>query len=108
MHVDHLDLHVLTHSFPTRRSSDLKIVVELLRAGTDHLRGWREQLEAAGFVRTYPNAARGETLAQLWNDKRSSGHFEINVNLGNEADPGACVHATYQSDRKSTRLNSSH
>src|SRR3546814_126353 len=84
-------------------SSDLesqeeaKIVVELLRAGTDHLRGWREQLEAAGFVRTYPNAARGETLAQLWNDKRSSGHFEINVNLGNEADPGACVHATYQS-----------
>src|SRR3546814_18177353 len=40
-----------------------KIVVELLRAGTAHLRGWREQLEAAGFGITYPNAASGHKPA---------------------------------------------
>lgn len=78
---------------------EAKIIVDLLRSGTDHLRSWREQLEAAGFVRSYPSARPGETLAQLWQDKRASGIFHVNVNPGNEAAPNACVHATYESGR---------
>src|SRR3546814_6797441 len=34
-YVDHRDLHVLTHSFPTRRSSDL--IAALARAGVAHV-----------------------------------------------------------------------
>src|SRR3546814_19783254 len=31
IHVDHRDLHVLTHSFPTRRSTDLLLPPEIQR-----------------------------------------------------------------------------
>lgn len=58
------------------------IVVETLRGGTETLPDWREQLETAGFVRTYPDAPDTDGLSELWNDVRPSGHFGISVRTG--------------------------
>lgn len=80
---------------------EARIVVDVLRAGTNHLPGWREQLEAAGFVRTYPDRPEGDLLSGLWNDVRRTGLFEITVldgtQTGNrEGEIG--VSSTYQAD----------
>src|SRR3546814_20064354 len=76
---DHLDLHVLTHSFPTRRSSDL---ARPLRGPT----GEANSLRLAG---------RGVFVAiSPWN-------FPLSIFTGQVA-------AALAADRKSTRLNSSH
>lgn len=80
---------------------EAKILIDVLREGTDHLAGWREQLEAAGFVRTYPDEAATENLSVMWNDGREDGLFGINVFDGGQE--GArngeiCVHATYEID----------
>jgi hypothetical protein len=83
---------------------EAKIVVDVLRAGTDHLPGWREQLEAAGFERAYPNEAEGSTLACLWHDARPSGLFQIVVKDGYAYPDGTVetsVHSTYESGRAS-------
>lgn len=78
------------------------IVIDILRAGTDHLPGWRDQLEAAGFTRTYPEAPEGDGLSQLWHDDRESGLFQITVHDGsaprNASDDEISVHATYESE----------
>src|SRR3546814_20226521 len=50
LHGDHLTLHVLTHSFPTRRSSDLDLVVLDItlpgRSGFDILKGLRRRSDS--------------------------------------------------------------
>lgn len=77
------------------------IVVETLRTGTDALPGWREQLERAGFVRTYPDAPDSDGLSELWNDVRPSGHFQIAVRTGAIERGGTrdvSVRTTYQAD----------
>src|SRR3546814_17553875 len=86
---DHRDLHVLTHSFPTLRSSDLRSEVEVARSG-----------RPVGKLFAAPS--HGD------HDERP-GHVAIHGNCpcclptadqgGYEVDP---------LDRKSTRLNSSH
>src|SRR3546814_12732551 len=86
---DHRDLPVLTHSFPTRRSSDLRPA----------------RLEGAARVLlgVVENAARRDgadpALRQL---KRPDRPLVVDGHLALGVDDGA------ELDRKSTRLNSSH
>lgn len=78
--------------------TEAKMIVEMLRNGSDHLPEWREQLEAAGFVRTYPNS--DGCLAKLWNDERKSGRFTISVREDrDDFGQNMNVHATYESGR---------
>ncbi len=90
------------HPAYAESAEEAKILVDLLRAGTDHLPGWREQLEAAGFVRSYPTAADGDILSALWNDQRKSGLFQLTI-LDGSIDRNGCqeiaVSATYETDR---------
>src|SRR3546814_18613185 len=90
---DHLDLHVLTHPFPTRRSSVLAVSImalffvpyaySLLRHSMDRL---NPELEEAAAIcgATQLQTMLGVVLPLLWPSLLSS------------------------VDRKSTRLNSSH
>jgi hypothetical protein len=76
---------------------EARIVIDVLRAGTDHLPGWREQLEAAGFERKYPE--EDGILACMWSDRRRSGHFDITVLEGDQQGfrtGELSVSATYQ------------
>src|SRR3546814_12581807 len=75
---DHRDLHVLTHSFPTRRSSDLP---------------------APAIV---PEVATPLIHAML--DRQYRATLDEPVGMLGDITPRAAV----QTDRKSTRLNSSH
>src|SRR3546814_16940665 len=75
---DHRDLHVLTHSFPTRRSSDLEIMNDLPTATTLDI------VLTAGLV-----------LSILEVSRRAIGAIFPTIALAGI-------------DRKSTRLNSSH
>lgn len=80
---------------------EARIVIDVLRAGTDHLPDWREQLEAAGFVRTYPDRPEGDLLSGLWNDVRRTGLFQITVLDGTQGGNRAgeiSVSSTYESD----------
>jgi hypothetical protein len=95
---------------------EAKILIDVLRAGTDHLPEWRDQLVAAGFVRTYPEMEDGETLSRLWHDERRSGLFQIVVYDGVKTDSldsrvRTAVHSTYESGKANfwhnvSRLNS--
>lgn len=76
---------------------EARILIDVLRAGTDHLPGWKEQLEVAGFVRQYPD--EDGILSCMWTDGRRSGHFSITVLEGDQQGyrPGeTSVGATYQ------------
>src|SRR3546814_13707383 len=98
---DHRDLHVLTHSFPTRRSSDLPRDAEGLR-----------RLKAMGFsdkrlaylALQSANLQPGTRTATA----RGSGliHEAVKAMTGGVTE--AEVRALRHKDRKSTRLNSSH
>lgn len=78
--------------------TEAKMIVEMLRNGSDHLAGWQEQLEAEGLVRTYPNAE--SNLSNLWNDDRKTGRFTINVTQDTgDFGQNNNVHATYESGR---------
>lgn len=82
--------------------NEAMIVIDVLRVGTDHLPDWREQLEAAGFERTYPDEEHGSTLSCLWRDSRRNGLFQIAVKDGYAYPDGTIetsVHATYESGR---------
>src|SRR3546814_17899166 len=78
---DHRYLHVLTHSSPTRRSSDLAPTTGRARGASTRLSWCRAATEAG-----HPGAARGDV-----------------GRLDEPRDAAAMV-----GDRKSTRLNSSH
>lgn len=78
---------------------EARILIDVLRAGTDHLPDWREQLESAGFVRSHPDRPEGDVLHGLWKDVRKSGHFDVNVIEGVQSgEPAGMVgvRATYQ------------
>src|SRR3546814_16870220 len=90
-----LDLHVLTHSFPTRRSSDLS------RRRVNTVRSTRAEAFLVGGVRT-PMGRYGGVLASIRPDDLAALVMaELVVRTG--IDPAAL-----DQDRKSTRLNSSH
>src|SRR3546814_16910605 len=103
-YVDHRDLHVLTHSFPTRRSSDL--IAALARAGVAHV-----ALGEFGF---------DEFIAGAFDDFFVETLFEFGVEFGiaveiarlekRGADGEILARKAdaIGEDRKSTRLNSSH
>jgi hypothetical protein len=59
-----------------------KILIETMRAGSEHLSDWRAQLEAAGFSRSYPDAEEGSLMACVWNDQRDVGTLTIIVKDG--------------------------
>lgn len=86
----------LDHQSHAESVDEARIVVDILRAGTDDLPGWREQLEAAGFVPSYPD--EDGVLSQLWHDKRRTGLFQITVREGGGANDEISVSATYESD----------
>src|SRR3546814_14214972 len=89
---DHRDLHVLTHSFPTRRSSDLKI----RRSEPDPHSGIERHVDL-GFVGE-PVAVDPTILSNLAGDNFIP--IVAPVALGADG-------ATYKIGR-ATRLNSSH
>src|SRR3546814_4295013 len=57
---DHLDLHVLTHSFPTRRSSDLR----LLFLRIEHMQDGADQQRVAGLLPMAPAFERAFVVDQ--------------------------------------------
>lgn len=91
----------IEHNAYAETVDEAKIVIDLMRAGTDHLPDWREQLEAAGFVRTYPNRGEDDMLSSLWHDIRKSGRYSVSVLDGTQTEcrEGEIVaHTTYESD----------
>lgn len=92
-------VNAMEHQAYAESLDEAMIVIEVLRAGTDHLPDWRDQLEAAGFVRTYPEASDDETLSMLWHDRRPSGLFQITIRDGSLGTGDVSVHATYESGR---------
>src|SRR3546814_12331128 len=109
MYRDHRDLPVLTHSFPTRRSSDLLVgqgprpgdAQEHEVAGMSgvHLRWLDEPLDwlAHDEAGVRGLGARLSALADDWNIDL------LHLNL-----PSQAADLETDRDRKSTRLNSSH
>src|SRR3546814_17120929 len=98
---DHRELHVLTHSFPTRRSSDLSF--GYLPADGNAAEGGGCVYRATDARARLQDADRDAARTRRLLPRRglSSGF------LSPESDPS--VHrALGQADRKSTRLNSSH
>src|SRR3546814_14103990 len=91
--VDSQDLHVLTHSFPTRRASELQVVRERNVGNYDANPKFlglprNEQMIAANIYRV-------EMSQRLFNNDCS-------------VMPVTIYPVDHQADRKSTRLNSSH
>jgi len=90
------------HDFAYAESvEEAKIAIDVMRAGHDHLPDWKTQLEAAGFVRTYPDAAEDDGLSCIWKDGREDDLFEVTV-MSSHIRPGqraeTSVHATYEKD----------
>src|SRR3546814_12004916 len=96
-HGDHRDLHVLTHSFPTRRSSDLLKPAEMHRT----------QLAATAIDRVAPNrdAVVGEVAAYGGADLLCY-RAETPPSLAERQHAAWQPHLDWRSE--STRLNSSH
>src|SRR3546814_12135114 len=85
---DRRDLHVLTHSCPTRRSSDLEAVFSVPRPLI------ADAIDLIVFIAGRGLARRIETSARV---------------VGLDPDGGyGLIDITPTADRKSTRLNSSH
>src|SRR3546814_20741135 len=95
-HCDHRDLHVLTHSFPTRRSSDLttwgRYAIGLADASP--------ATPTASSYEGYPRVARHTPSAQRTTASGRSPGSRVTV----PAPPSRMT----SRDRKSTRLNSIH
>src|SRR3546814_15603264 len=86
---DHRDLHVLTHSFPTRRSSDLIMLA--------HLPQDRSGVYLISFTR------------DMWVPIPGVGEGKINSAFARGGTPTLTDSVSaLLGDRKSTRLNSSH
>src|SRR3546814_95614 len=84
-HGDHLYLHVLTHSFPTRRSSDLDAVLH---------RGQRiEELALADDLRLH--TVLGGQAVHPDQRRRADGVEDRVVNLAAELAAPACVHSAF-------------
>src|SRR3546814_19220184 len=98
---DHRDLHVLTHSFPTRRSSDLypaeDLVMYLVRQAAPRLR-------QPAMIRDRVAARQSQELPQRQRIRTAPDNPAFAVDALEIADQ---QHAEI-ADRKSTRLNSSH
>src|SRR5699024_11572114 len=93
--------HPATHHpprFPTRRSSDLENVMDELSVGLSRV--WAEQ-----WVRTTSHHQEATVHARVWLERRP-GHAPVQA----EVDPRPPLrgHHAATTDRKSTRLNSSH
>src|SRR3546814_15599854 len=103
MYGDHRDLHVLTHSFPTRRSSDL------LAVQPAHLQA-RAELGRAYIALNEPEAARRELALVESQEAVPQDVRETLQRYVAALDTGLSGGGTRISgkDRKSTRLNSSH
>src|SRR3546814_14670045 len=107
----HQDLHVRTHSYPLRRSSDRSDSVLVRRVSPEGLYGRRKM--TAYLRRTaMPEASAGSvdrsmrTLG-LSGVRRDKGvRTTIPAKDGTRA--GALLDRDFPADRKSTRLNSSH
>src|SRR3546814_16779102 len=102
---DHLDLHVLTHSFPTRRSSELHgmegVRLRIRRTRPDDESELRDVVTSrrevvAGFRTLARDTAAHPGLIAHW------------FGLGAESAQADVRWAKACKDRKSTRLNSSH
>src|SRR3546814_13236911 len=67
---DHLDLHVLTHSFPPRRSSDLTVVGPVCETGDTFARNRDMDMVQAGDLLAFMTAgAYGATMASTYNSR---------------------------------------
>src|SRR3546814_15748916 len=90
---NHRDLHVLTHSFPTRRSSDLNsstIQIDTLTVGVDGATATAfEMLPGMGSGGGVGNGEGGSATLDIQGGSLTAGRIDL-------------------VDRKSTRLNSSH
>lgn len=87
------------HDFAHAESVDeAKIVIDLMRAGTDGLPEWRDQIEAAGLVRWYPEAADDDILSCIWREDHATGTLSILVLDGFErgGHPETSVSATFE------------
>src|SRR3546814_10817677 len=133
---DHRDLHVLTHSFPTLRSSGLEVaflsvrrlaqvagvnpsaVIRLAQAaGFDSFDAFRRIFQAALQARKVRYRVRAEALQR---DARrgqggEQGTFQAvarsaiaNIEAFFQPETAASLERIAKGDRKSTRLNSSH
>src|SRR3546814_12385678 len=91
---DHRDLHVLTHSFPTRRSSDLNVNPIGPRGVYDEAKRYAEAMTMA-YHRHHDVDVR---IVRIFN---TFGTYM-------RPDDGRAVSNFLTQDRKSTRLNSSH
>src|SRR3546814_14516634 len=101
---DHRDLHVLTHSFPTRRSADLAVYYQARlpwQAGLIPIGEYLTDINltaARYYTSEVIDAPDKDVAPNFWDDLR------YNVL---SYDRGAMYFAMLK-DRKSTRLNSSH
>src|SRR3546814_17313687 len=100
-YVDHLDLHLLTHSVPTRRSSDR------LETAARRLVYVADGVQPTGFddpygLCMYRSARDGAMYVFINGDDTGKRQWRL-VDAGNGR-----VRAELVRDRKSTRLNSSH
>src|SRR3546814_12233175 len=95
---DHRDLHVLTHTFPTRRSSDLEFVAnEEAKMSNVTLLRMSELTRRLGIARS--------TVYKMMKERG----FPRPVKLTGRVVAWRVVDVVaYLEDRKSTRLNSSH
>src|SRR3546814_11309368 len=89
---DHRDLHVLTHAFPTRRSSDLLLDAQAFKGRADQVgmkSGGRTVFSAKAPWLAIVNADGDLVVLQ---------NVVFGIRMGSRS----------RADRKSTRLNSSH
>jgi len=92
-------------------AEEAMIVVDVLRAGTDHLPDWQEQLGRAGFVRSYPDAPSTDGLSEIWHDVRATGTYQLDVRTGAVERGGTrnvSVFATYHADGSNSWHNVCH
>src|SRR3546814_7922950 len=113
---DHRDLHVLTHSFPTRRSSDLIEInrgrreARMAKQSLDLLKRIADQLAITFHGAHWCRCVGEAALDQHGKHVDCKGMPEL---MGAKPDRDAGVRAAAarpceDRDRKSTRLNSSH
>src|SRR3546814_17266977 len=98
----HRDLHGLTHSFPTRRSSDLASPRKIIRGQVHEvLATYPEKIKALEAS----VAAEAPLRAELRKIISSDAEFGIEENFFGLQ---PFIRVNIRKDRKSTRLNSSH
>src|SRR3546814_19347107 len=110
---DHRDLHGLTHSFPTRRSSDLgviPIINENDTVATERIRfGDNDRLAARiGQASDASGVILLSDIDGLYDSNPHTNPDATLIPVVETIDGGIEAMADRKSDRKSTRLNSSH